>query len=192
MCTGMIARVRSRDPLLDPRRVDAEVVGLDVAEHRREAVVEDDVRRRDERHGGHQHLVAVLPAVPLLERGERHLERARAAVQHEPVRAAVQRGDLVLELCHHRAGREAVRVQHLKHELLRAAGDRAVADADPAACRRGRLWLGLCDLRSHSGAKPSLGTSAWSRTCRARRPRSRSAAASRRCARALSCRSGTP
>src|SRR4029077_16658462 len=57
----------SRDLLFDFKGVDVEGVGIHVHENGLHVVLEYDVRPRDEGCGRHQHFVAVLIAVDLLE-----------------------------------------------------------------------------------------------------------------------------
>ena len=66
-------RLRAR-PDLDPRRVEVHRLRVDVDEHRLQPRERDDVRRRREGVGGHEHLVAGLQ----LEREHREVQRRRA------------------------------------------------------------------------------------------------------------------
>jgi hypothetical protein len=69
-------RARSRGyTLFDLRRVDPEVVGLDINEHWLQIVLQDDVHGGHERDGWHNHFVTVPPAASLFQSMNRDLQR---------------------------------------------------------------------------------------------------------------------
>ena len=123
------ARARG-DARLDGLGVHAVVVQADVHEDGPHPVVQHHVRGGDEGGGGHQHLVAVLPAVSFPQRREGHLDGARPAVAEDGVRAAVQPRELRLEALAVRSVGEAVGVQRVVDVLLLARGQPEVADTD--------------------------------------------------------------
>ena len=79
------------------RRVDADVVWLDVDEDGLEAVLQDDIGAGHEGHRRDQHLVARFPLVLLLERVHRHLQGAGPAVAEDGVPPIVQPGEFLFE-----------------------------------------------------------------------------------------------
>ena len=91
--TGMIARVRSRDQLLDQVEVEVPGLVLGVDRHRHAAVVERGERGGDVGAGADQDLVAGLE----LERRDREVQRGRAARTATPWRAPDVVGELALE-----------------------------------------------------------------------------------------------
>ena len=104
---------------LGGRRVEVQGDGIDVAEDRPGALVEEAVGGGDEAEGAGQDLVALAPA-------ERPHARCRAAVPLETATASStpsQSAKRALEALAHRPEREPARAQHLEDELLLARAE---------------------------------------------------------------------
>jgi hypothetical protein len=123
--TGTIALVRG---VISRSRVATSSAAI--GEHRPGAEVRDDLARRGERVGGHDHLVAGLEA----DRFERQMERRRARVDGDRVPGAHVRRERRLELAHHRARREPAGSQ--RADDLRDLGltDRRHVERDRTSC----------------------------------------------------------
>jgi hypothetical protein len=94
-----------RDRIFDDALVDVECVRPDVYEDGNRATEGDGVRRRDEREGGHDYLIARLE----VEQDRRHLERRCGRVHEQrlpcpgrllkPLRALLAEAPAACELC---------------------------------------------------------------------------------------------
>ena len=78
---------------------------MHVHEHRLHIVVQNDVARCDERHRRHEHLVAVVPTMPFLERRQRDVQGARPAIAKHRELAVMLLGEPCLEFLGERAVR---------------------------------------------------------------------------------------
>ena len=114
---------------LDGGRVDVQRQRVHVHDDRRGAEVEDDLGRRGERVGRHDHLVAG----PEADRFERKVHRGRRRVDGHGVLRADVLGELTLELLGARSGRDPAAPQRV-HDL----GDLVVFDARAVERQPGR------------------------------------------------------
>ena len=153
--TGMIALVRGVIAALDRLRVEVVGARIDVGEHRRRAALPDGVRRGDERHRRHDHLVARADARDV----ERELQRGRAVRGRDGVGGADARRERRLEVAHARTLRDP------------AGRDRPRATAAPSSPRRN----GRAERDLHQDALASERDRAPSARRRARRATTRRA-----------------
>ena len=100
-------------------RVEVEGLGVDVAEDRPHALVEQAVGGGDEAEGAGQDLVARPPA----QRPDAEVERGGAARDGDRVLDAQPLGEGPLEALAHRAQREPAGAQDLERQLLLALAD---------------------------------------------------------------------
>jgi hypothetical protein len=109
-------RPRSDDDL---RGVEVHRLGIDVDEHGLGPDERDHVRRRRERVGGNEHLVAG----PDPEREHREVERSGTRGDDDRVLCAAGHGEPALELLHLRAHRQLPALEHLSDGLRLGGSD---------------------------------------------------------------------
>ena len=157
----MIALVRGVICALDARRVDVPGERIGIDQHRRRAGIADGRDRRDEGHGGRDHLVAW----PDTEREQREMQRGGAGIQRHGFPGAGKGGEGLLEGIDLRTGDVGAARQRLEHRGVEFRLDAGVLGAkikqrNHEAILAGEISIGWPRWRSESMAASSVSTTA--------------------------------
>ena len=100
-------------------RIHVVMLRIYIDDHGFQVVMEDHIEGRNKCHGWDDDFVAIVPFMDFLERGNRDVEGAGAAVAHNPKLTAMDLGECFLESLAHWSVGQAVAIENLHNKLFR-------------------------------------------------------------------------